>query len=149
MVQYALFIRKPWCEKIFNEGKSWELRSYPLPANKKGEIVAVACSKANVLLGEIRLSGCLRVGSKRGGVWQPASNSEKHVNFFFLNAKNTKKVGFDKDSMPDVINGYKNMFAWMIRDIRKYDKPKAWRPTPGAVTFCKIRPGPEEPEVNI
>ena len=53
--------------------------------------------------------------------------------------------------MPDVINGYKNMFAWMIRDIRKYDKPKAWRPTPGAVavTFCKIRPGPEEPEVNI
>ena len=51
MVQYALFIRKPWCEKIFDEGKSWELRSYPLPANKKKEIVAVACSKAKCFAG--------------------------------------------------------------------------------------------------
>ena len=100
MVQYALFIRKPWCEKIFNEGKSWELRSYPLPANKKGEIVAVACSKANVLLGEIRLSGCLRVGSKRGGVWQPASNSEKHVKKFFWTRRIQRRSALTRTVCP-------------------------------------------------
>lgn len=148
MVQYALFIRKPWCQKIFDEGKSWELRSYPLPADKKGEVVAVACSKENVLLGEIRLKGCLKVGSKRDGVWQPASNSEKHVKNFFLDKRNGKKTGFGED-LPDVIKGYKNMYAWLIRDPKKYDVPRPWRPTRGPVVFCKIKPGPEEPKVAL
>lgn len=140
MVQYALFIRKEWCDKIFDEGKTWELRSYPLPANKKGKTIAVACCKANHLVGEIRLKGCLKVGSKHDGVWKPASNSEKHVNNFFLASKNAKKVGFDHT--PDVLSRYNTIWAWIIRDVKKYDKPQPWTPTPGAVVFCKIKPAP-------
>jgi len=139
--QYALFIQKQWCDKIFNEEKTWELRSFPLPAKKKGEVVAIACSKANLLLGEVRLKGFLKVGSKSGGGWEPASNSNKHVKNFFLDAKNARKVGFDRDGVPKVINDYKQIFAWILRDVKKYDTPKAWTPTRGAVTFCKIKSG--------
>ena len=77
---------------------------------------------------------------KRGG-WEPASNSNKHVKNFFLDAKNARKVGFDRDGVPKVINDYKQIFAWILRDVKKYDTPKAWTPTRGAVTFCKIKSG--------
>ena len=141
----ALFIRNEWCEKIFNEEKTWELRSYPLPDSKKGETVAVACSKKNVLVGTVRLAGCLRVGEKKDGVWQPASTSEKHLRNFFLNPVNSKKIGFGKDKIPGVIKGYQSMYAWRLKDVKKIDKPKPWRPPRGAVVFAKITVPEDEP----
>ena len=142
MVQYALFVRQPWCDKIFDQEKSWELRSFPLPLSKRGQVVAIACSKMNVLLGEVRLKGCLKVGVKRDSLWVPASSMEKHKKNFFLAPRNATKIGFSKDNVPKVVDNYSRIFAWMIRDAKRYDKPKPWRPTRGAVTFCRINPEP-------
>ena len=136
----ALFIRKEWCDKIFDEGKTWELRSFPLSYKKIGSRVVIACSKENLLVGEAELAACFCVGQKSAatGQWVPLSNSKKDISSFFLHPKNAKKVGFTRETMPQVFNNSKQIFAWHLKDVTKYSLPRPWKPKQGAVIFCNL-----------
>ena len=136
----ALFISKQWCDQIFDGYKTWELRSFPLPENRKRKPIAIAMSKCNCLVGEVTFDKCLRVGrrSDDSEEWEPVSQSEKHKKHFFLNPRNEVKCGFNSTNVPRVISKYREMYAWKMTNILKYPEPKKWKPKRGAVIFCDL-----------
>ena len=64
----ALFVQKPWIDKILDEEKRWEVRGY---LTHKRERFYLAESKANLLRGEATLVECKLVAVKDGnnGDW--------------------------------------------------------------------------------
>lgn len=89
----ALFIQKPWIDKILDEGKTWEIRGY---LTNKRQRFYLAESKANLLKGEASLINCKLVAVKDGnGDWVPAGNTEQDQLDFFMNECNYKKMGFN------------------------------------------------------
>ena len=75
--------------------------------------------------------------SREEDQWKVDAEKKQDVKNF-LNPRNEKKFGFGKDNMPQVIDKYTHMYIWELRNVKKYIPAKPWKPTPGAVIFCKI-----------
>ena len=59
LMDTALVIKGQWCNEIFDNQKTWEIRGDPI--QKRGRF-AIAASGTGTLVGEATLVNCLRVG---------------------------------------------------------------------------------------
>ena len=135
----ALLIRQPWVDKIFDEGKDWEIRSFP--TQKRGTY-AVAPTAGRVLVGEVTIMDCIPVGVKADGKWTPVDGMDGN---FIFNEKNQQKCGFSQTMCPEFLMTKKRLYAWVLGKVVRYETPIKWVKKPGAMVFCNI----EDPNKEI
>jgi len=130
-----LLIQRGWCELILRNEKSWELRNKA--CHKRGRI-GIACSAGSsptgkaLILGEVTLKDCLKVGVRQDGfLTAPAENPH---NYMFLR-RNVKKHHVKNPNHP-VLQGYNQVFAWVMEDAMTYPHPIELPPKRGRVVWA-------------
>jgi hypothetical protein len=107
-IDRALIIKKEWADKIFDEGKVWEMRTSK--TNKRGRIGIVE-SGSGLIVGEVILVGCIEI-----------------------NPKNKDLIKFHKvENLPD-----KYCYAWLLYNARRYEKTRPYKHRRGAVIWVKL-----------
>ena len=105
--QQALVVKHEWVERIFRNGKSWELRGSNL--RKRGRF-AIAVSRESCLAGEVTFVDSFPVGRLSEGTWLPYTNAEIDRRRFLLNPENVQK--HQVDDLGSVT--YKVVYAWVM-----------------------------------
>lgn len=128
----ALFVQKPWIDKILDEEKRWEVRGY---LTHKRERFYLAESKANLLRGEATLVDCKLVAVKDGsGDWLIAEDVVMGEDVGSIE----KKLGFNFAEVPEILQKCDKLYAWVLRDVKKYEEPIPWKPKSGAVIWSSV-----------
>lgn len=110
----ALVIRPFWANKIFREGKCWEIRGSK--TNKRGRIY-IAKSMTSKIYGTVKIIDCIPLTKE---LWE--SNKDKHqVNM----------------SWEELLNRYKTPYAWVLDEQLEFDTPIGYYHKPGAVIWVK------------
>jgi len=109
----ALVVKRPWIDLILSGKKEWEIRNQP---TKIRGFVKLAQSGTGKLVGQARIANCFKV--KR-------SHFDKCVNKHRV--RNLKQV-----------LGYRNIYAWVIKDALRYDQPQRYNHPPGAIIWVKL-----------
>jgi len=107
----GLIIKKQWLDKIFNTGKCWEMRS---TRTKIGGLIKLIEAGTGRIVGEAMLAGCHEVSASVA-----AHSYEKH-------------------QVDDLSLLTKWRFAWRLCNVKKYDKPIAYKHPQGAVIWAKL-----------
>lgn len=110
----ALIIKKPFLDKILSGEKTWELRGSR--THKRG-CIALIESGSGLVMGECVLVDC--VGPLDNKIY--LENKLKHGS----------TNSFENKS-------YKNLFAWVLKNPKKYLKPKPYNHPMGAVIWVKL-----------
>jgi len=127
----ALRIKKQWCDKIFDSTKTWEIRGSAL--HKRGR-VCIAQSKSSQLVGEVTFVDCLQVGRFEDGKLVPWSDSEDGRQNFIGRPEN-----FTKHCIEDLgIVQYPRVFAWVMEQRQRYEKPVLYKHKIGCVNWVKL-----------
>jgi len=111
-VMKALIIKKPWIDYILDGKKVWEIRS----SNTKirGQIALIQ-SGSSMIVGECNWIDCIALDEN-------------------LYRKNQKLHCIsDVNQMP-----YKKTYAWVIKDVIRYEKPKPYKHPNGAVIWVNL-----------
>jgi hypothetical protein len=108
----ALIIKKQWLDRIFDNGKTWEMRSYP--TGIRGRICLIE-SGTGLIVGEAVLEGC---------------EKPTYKDIFKHNKKH---------QIEDIRLFKRWPFAWILKDAKRYDKPKPYDHPQGAVIWVKIK----------
>lgn len=132
----ALFVQKPWIDKILDEGKTWEMRGY---LTHKRERFYLAESKANLLRGEATLADCKLVAVKDGnGAWLIAEDILNESDVENVSSID-KKMGFSLENLPEFLREKcTRLYAWVLSDVKKYQEPIPWKPKSGAVIWSSV-----------
>lgn len=112
----GLIIRSPWIELILNGKKTWEIRGHSTKIRGK---VALIRGGSGLVVGTCEVIGTigpLKLGELR---------------------KNAGKAGFKKD---EVIRNlpYKTTYAWVVRRVRKFNRPRRYKHPSGAVIWVRL-----------
>lgn len=109
----GLIIKEKWLNKIFSSKKTWEIRS----SNTKirGKIYLIQSGTKHIY-GE-----CDIIGVKKLTLEDYQSNIDKHC----------IKQGIEQ--LP-----YKNTYAWIISNVKRYENPKPYKHPIGAVIWVNI-----------
>jgi len=114
----ALSIKKEWLDLILSGRKTWEIRS--AECHKRG-LIRLAESKS----GKSQFRGYI-VG-------------EAMVEDAFEVTLDTLSAHPDKHCIPDVgIISYTRIFAWVLKDARRYEIPQSYKPKVGAMTWRRL-----------
>eukprot|EP00746_Dinoflagellata_sp_MGD_P013969 gnl/MRDRNA2_/MRDRNA2_130397_c0_seq1.p1 gnl/MRDRNA2_/MRDRNA2_130397_c0~~gnl/MRDRNA2_/MRDRNA2_130397_c0_seq1.p1 ORF type:complete len:190 (-),score=35.68 gnl/MRDRNA2_/MRDRNA2_130397_c0_seq1:17-586(-) len=116
----ALIIKRHWLDLILSGRKTWELRG--MPCNTRGRVeLAVSGAKCvgKKIIGQV-LGRCQIVGCKKLKRQQLASTFRKH------------RVVRPKDVK------YKHIYAWVVKNAKRYCKPKQYLKPNGAITWVKL-----------
>lgn len=107
----GLIIRKYWLDKIFDEGKTWEMRSSR--TRVRGKIGLIEAS-SGLIVGEANLIGCSDIPIK--------PNNEY----------------YDKHKVEDteLLKIWK--YAWIIEDAKRYPNPIPYQHPKGAVIWVRL-----------
>lgn len=132
----ALVIKKRWCDEIFEGSKVWEIRGSSLA--KRGRI-CIAQSKSQMLVGEVEIVNCLKVGRKVDGKLVPWSNSRQDVQNFIGARENLPKHCVEDLSWVP----YSKVFAWVLDKKLRYAEPQPYRHKKGCIQWVKLEPGLE------
>ena len=128
----ALVIKKDWCQKIFEGSKVWEIRGSP--CRKRGRI-AIAESKPGMLVGEVTVVDCLKVGRLRNGQIEPWSSSQSdQANFIGALHNLNKHCVSDLSCIK-----YPSVYAWVLDKTKRYTRPQAYEHRQGAVIWVKLK----------
>lgn len=130
--EQALFVKLQWCKLILHQNKTWEVRGSR--THKRGRF-CLAASQTNMLLGEARLVDCIRIAvrsSVDNSLLPPPENPEN----FLL-----RKENWSKHLIADIgiLADYKEVWAWVLKDVKGYSPPMPWRPKHGAVRWAAVR----------
>ena len=112
MTNKALIIKKEWLDKIFDNGKCWEMRS--TRTNITGVIQLIE-SGSGQIVGECVLSGCHKVNEKMA-----VENSNKH-------------------QVKDLSLLKKWSWAWLISEAKRYKSPVKYNHPQGAVIWVNLK----------
>eukprot|EP00435_Cladocopium_sp_Y103_P056439 s636_g19.t1 len=134
----ALVIKKRWCDKIFDGSKVWEIRGTSLA--KRGRI-CIAQSKSQMLVGEVEVVNCLKVGRKVDGRLVPWSNSPQDLQNFIGARENLPKHCVEDLSWVP----YSKVFAWVLDKKIRYAEPQPYRHKKGCIQWVKLEPGEAKP----
>lgn len=107
----ALIIKKPFLDKIFNDGKVWEMRSSRTTIS--GRIGLIEQGSGHIV-GEAYLLGCLA----------PI-------------APNDAFYRFHKVSNPKLLEKWK--YPWVLANVIKYKKPIPYTHPKGAVVWVNLK----------
>ena len=107
----ALIVRKVWLDKIFDEGKIWEMRSRP---TKIRGTVGLIEAGSGLIVGSVDLDDCLKL---------PIHQLPHYLNYHKVSDENL----FDK--WP---------YAWVLSLAERFKKPIPYKHPKGAVIWVKI-----------
>jgi len=107
----ALIIRKCWLDKIFEEGKTWEMRS--TKTKIRGRICLIEAG-SGLIVGEAKLIGC----------------SERPI------LKIPELVKYHKVENLDLLDKWR--YAWILEGAKRYEKPIPYDHPPGAVIWVNV-----------
>lgn len=107
----ALIIKKHWINKIFNEGKVWEMRSRPTRITGKIQLIE---SGSGTIVGEAVLIN---------GQNKPIAPDLKH---------------FDKHKIDDISLLKKYKYPWILQNAKRYKKPIPYNHPKGAVIWVNV-----------
>ncbi len=107
----ALIIKKEWLDKIFDEGKVWEMRT--TKTNITGRIGLIE-SRTGLIVGEATLSGCSK---------EPVP-------------KDKNLIKYHKVEELDLLDKWK--YAWYLEDAIRYKEPIPYEHPKGAVIWVKV-----------
>ena len=109
----GLIIKEKWLNKIFSGDKTWEIRSSN--TNIRGKIYLIQSGTKHIF-GE-----CDIIDSKKLTLLDYQNNKDKHCILKGL------------ENFP-----YKNTYAWIISNAKKYEKPIPYKHPMGAVIWVNI-----------
>ena len=107
----ALIIKKEWLDKIFNEGKIWEMRTTRTKIRGK---VGLIESGSGLIVGEANIIGCS------------------------LNPIKPDLSFFDFHKVKDIELSKKWKYAWVLDNPIKYNNPIPYKHPKGAVIWVKF-----------
>ncbi len=110
MIEKGLIIQKSWLDKIFDEGKTWEMRSAKTKVTGK---IGLIEASSGVIVGEANLMGCLA----------PIKANDKYFNKH-------------KIEDPNLLKKWK--YPWILSDAKRYDNPIPYKHPQGAVIWVKL-----------
>jgi hypothetical protein len=108
----ALVIKGKWLNLILSGRKTWEIRGTP---TKVRRLVQLAQSGSGLLVGEARVTECLRLD-----LHDMSNHTEKHC-------------------IHDLsIVTYRSIYAWVLEDAKRHAVPKPYKHPQGAITWVKL-----------
>lgn len=108
----GLIIKKEWLDRIFDKGKTWEMRSSLTKIRGRIKLIE---SGSGMIIGEATLADCFRP-----------------TNFARCACKSKHQI---EDSML-----FKRWsYAWVLEDVKRYDKPIPYKHPQGAVIWVKLK----------
>ena len=107
----GLIIKKEWLDKIFDEGKIWEMRSSK--TSIRGRIALIE-SGSGLIMGEVDLVDC----------------SDKPI------ARYQSQFKFHKVEDTDLLKKWK--YAWILHSPKRYAEPIPYTHPKGAVIWVKL-----------
>ena len=110
----GLIIKSPWIDYILDNEKTWEIRGSG--TTTRGPIFLIK-SGSDKIYGECNLVDCIELdytGYKN-------NVSKHHIS-----------------QITDGILPYKRTFAWVLKDVKKYDKPITYNKKPGAIVWVNV-----------
>ena len=107
----GLIIKKEWLDKIFDEGKVWEMRT---TRTKNIGLIHLIESGTGMVVGEVEITGCFEISEE-----EKISKVEKH-----------------HVSDPSLLTKWK--FAWQLKNAKKYKKPIPYNHKVGAVIWVNL-----------
>ena len=120
--EVALAILPEWCDKILHHGKCWEIRGSPC-IKHLGETVAIAQSGSQHLVGQAIIRESRRITRE-----ELAASRHLHL----INNIDAVK--------------YKKLYAWVLDDVRAYDRPIPYRHINGCVNWIPlVKQGQDQP----
>jgi len=110
-IERALIVKNEWLDKIFNEGKVWEMRSFKTKITGR---IGLIESGTGLIVGETTIIGCFP---------NPIPKKESLIRYH--------KVEDLK-----LLDRWK--YAWQLKDSKRYDNPIPYNHPQGAVVWVKI-----------
>ena len=110
----GLIIKSPWIDYILNNEKTWEIRG--TGTTTRGPIFLIK-SGSDKVYGECEIVDCIELDYK-GYI----SNIDKH----------------HITQITDGILPYKRTYAWVLKNVKKYDKPFRYQKKPGAIVWVNV-----------
>jgi len=114
----ALVIKSPWIELILDGKKTWEVRSR---ATAVRERIALIRSKSGQIFGTAELVACHGPFSRE----QMMVERDKH------------QVPPERMSEVD----YEHFYAWELKNVRRFERPVAYKHPAGAVIWVTLNDG--------
>jgi hypothetical protein len=111
----ALIVKKEWLDKIFDEGKVWEMRTTRTNINER---IGLIESGTGLIMGEVDVMGCY----------------EKPI------APIKRYIPYHKVEDLELIKTWK--WAWFLKDAKRYKEPTPYKHPKGAVIWVKINKQP-------
>jgi hypothetical protein len=111
MIDRALIVKKVWLDKIFDEGKIWEMRANRTKITGK---IGLIESGSGLIVGEAELIGC--------------------SDFPIL--KHKEFIKYQKVEDLSLLDKWK--WAWVISRAKRYEKPISYKHPKGAVIWVKL-----------
>lgn len=111
MITKGLIIKKYWLDKIFDEGKIWEMRTSKTKISGR---IGLIESGSGLIVGEVDLLGCLD---------SPIPANDRYL-------RNHK--------VEDIELLKKWKYAWILSNAKRYDKPIPYKHPKGAVIWVNL-----------
>ena len=108
----GLIIKRPWIDFILDGSKTWEIRGSR--TNVRGMIELIQ-SGSGLVVGSVEIVDCIELSKEFY-----SSSFEKH------HIQNT-------DNFP-----YKKTFAWVLKNPKRYDKPRTYKHPMGAIIWVNL-----------
>ena len=102
----ALVVEGEWLNLILQGHKTWEIRGTP---TKKRQVIQLARSGSGLLLGQARITDCLRIDLD-----DMAKHNDKHCMCYHT---------------------YPKIYAWVLKDVKKHAVPKPYKHPHGAINW--------------
>ena len=125
--EVALVLKKKWATMVIDGSKTMELRSH---ATTKRGLIAIAASKTKTLLGQVEVidSILLAKRNEKTGLLEDCSP-----------AGLSKTRAFHQVEDIDMLSSYREVHGWCFRNPVRYDPPKQYTHTPGAIQWVKLK----------
>lgn len=109
----GLIIKKEWLDRIFDNGKVWEMRSRPVSKKLFGRIGLIE-SGSGLIIGEATLVYCFKPSTLK------------------------LQTCMSNHQVEDMKLFKKWPYAWILKEAKRYDKPIPYKHPQGAVIWVKI-----------
>lgn len=112
-IMKALIVKKEWLDKIFDEGKIWEMRTTKTKIRGK---IGLIESGTGMIVGEVEVIDCSE---------EPLSEDAAKVSIYLHQVENL-----------NLLKKWK--YAWVLKDAKRYDKPIPYKHPKGAVIWVNL-----------
>lgn len=107
-MEIALIVRKEWLDKIFDEGKIWEMRTRP---TKVRGLVGLIEAGSGLIVGSVEIIDCI---------------------------ENADRSQIDKHKVHNAMLLLNYHHAWVLSNAKRFEEPIPYNHPKGAVIWVKL-----------